>query len=369
MIKKKIHKLIKQKKRFPTLQEMCNILNFNEEQTKKYMGALAEDGKLEKIGDWYRFRINNEIEKEESIEDVIDRSFVNIEIIPINKDNRGKMIKNKKKKATKKKLYGLPIYIIQLLMGTIGSGAAIISIYYTTIWLFEFLPWGFALLLSSIMVGFSISAFETIILFMSGQVTKSKVSKVSISISFIVLWIIVTFFSIMSTVAGQYNKHVANLKTKVKIEGTENISYSLIKEQKKELLQRLSEYRNQISTLNKLISSMSDIKSRNENNKLWKESQYRLYYANKNIQRVNKELNKLRKKESEIIKISKKKGTILTGINTKKEIPNFYGWLSGIFSVDEDKVQFSMSLFPAIFVDIISPIGIALALFLRNRYK
>ncbi|MFW9871918.1 MAG: hypothetical protein ACFFG0_02375 [Candidatus Thorarchaeota archaeon] len=389
-VKKIINGIIRKKGRFPTLQEMCDALNFSAEQTYKYMEALEEDGYLEKIGSWYTFPIQMEPKTKFTKEDLY-KSFVNLENNGYTRSTQDhefdkKNIEEKVKvsiptetiiKANKnlsllknKKLYGVPVYIVQLLMGIVGSGAAIISVYYTTVWLFEFLPWGFALLLSSIMVGFSISAFETIILFMSGQVTKSKISKVSITIGFIVLWIIVSAFSIMSTVAGQYNKHVDNLRQEeMKEDHSTNATYTLLKEQKQDLKKSLNEYQKQATNLNNILSGMSDIESRTKNDALWRNSQYRLNLVNRNIRRIRKNLNKIILEEKKIIIESKKSRILLVGVSSKKEIPNFYGWLAIIFKISSDKVQFIMSLFPAIFVDIIAPVGIALALFLRNKYK
>jgi len=265
-------------------------------------------------------------------------------------------------------LYGVPIYIIQIAMGIIGVGASIISIYYTAIWLFEFLPIPFALLLSSIMVGFSVFAFETVILFASGQVTRSRISKILISTGFVILWIVVSAFSIFSTVAGQYNRNVANKREQVRT-GVDSgkASWVLLQERKTDLQKRIGEQRDRISTLNKLLSGMGDVKTRSENNQLWYETQFRLQEANKEITKSSDELEKIRDEEDRRIAHSKKTGEILN--TSKVDLPDFYGWLAGIFNVSHDWVQFLMSLFPAVFVDIISPVGVALALFLRNKYK
>lgn len=306
------------------------------------------------------------------------KGFMKSKKIPISlrfqANTSGKKIETVEKKKKNKKLeermalYGMPVYIIQVLMGIIGSGAAVISIYYTSIWLIEFLPFGLALLLSSIMVGFSVSAFEAIILFLSGQVTKSRISKMSIVSGMAVLWIIVTFFSIMSTVAGQYNKHVSNLKVEAKSGvSTGKIRWSLLKERKHDIRKRLSEYRQQTSVLNKIISGMDDVESRLKNSGLWYESQYKLRKANKQISALSKKMGVVRKEERALLKESRKEGILLS--NSKKDIPNFYGWLAKILGVAEDKVQFIMSLFPAIFVDLIAPVGIAMSLFLRNKYR
>ncbi len=453
-IKKTINKIIREKKRFPSLQEMCNILHYTEDQTKKYMQVLAEDGYLEKTGDWYRFpdkNTQNSIdflnEKLEEIKDISEEEFkerdqandpvtipVDITTDTLKETIRNKSLeaadeyiknhpetiimddideleeKNKetkeeydtsklklfapqklfnriknnikndvsfllpiKKHSSKKRSrqeYSAPIYIIQILMGVIGIGASVISIYYTTVWLIEFLPWAFALLLSAIMVGFAVSAFETVILFLSGQVTRSRAAQWSITIGFVILWVSVTFFSIFSTIAGQYNKFVLNLQDQAK-QGidTGKMNWDSLQQQKEDLRVRLNEYRENSKTYTEISKTMQGLDKRTENDKTWSENQWRLKKANEEIKRLLDELNKIREEERILLKDSKDKGIILGVTKDTENIVNFYGWIAKIFNIDKDRAQFFMSLTPAIFVDFIGPISLAICLFLRNKSK
>jgi hypothetical protein len=275
----------------------------------------------------------------------------------------------RKPKVKEEGVYGVPIYIIQFLMAIIGIGAAVISVYYTTIWLLEFLPWAFALLLSSIMVGFSVSAFETVILFMSGQVTESRTAKATIAGGFIILWIIVSFFSIASTVAGQYNRHVQNLREEAKAGvSTGRQNWAILQEQKGELQKRLSEYREQVSTLNKIMAGMSDVESRTRNNQVWYETQFRLQKANEQMSKVALDLDKVRDEERVRLEESRKTGIVLS-TTSAKDIPDFYAWLSNVTGAERDKAQFVMALFPAVFCDIMAPVALAVALFLRRKKR
>lgn len=275
----------------------------------------------------------------------------------------------RKKKVQDVAVYGMPVYIIQVLMGVIGTGAAVISVYYTTIWLVEFLPWGFALLLSSIMVGFSIAAFEASILFLSGQVTENRVSKISVVAGMFLLWIVVSFFSIMSTVAGQYNKHIFNLRgTTEQSRNTDRMKWNILQEKKAEIKERLVDYKKQMSVFNNIMAGMNDVSSRTKNNGVWYESQYKLKQVNKKIVQLNKSMDVVRTEEKKFLDQSKETGLLLDP-GAKKKTKNFYSWLAGVTGIVQDKVQFGMSLFPAIFVDLIAPIGIAMSLFLRNKYK
>ena len=352
---------VRKYQRFPKKEELIDELDGMEpEVLDVVMSDLAADNKLvEDEEGWYLFAPKKKPEPPIIPEAVIRRTTK-----PASVTARPRKTKIDKGKS----VYGVPVYIIQAVMAVIGIGASIISVYYTTVWLLEFLPAAFALLLSGIMVGFCVTAFETVILFMSGYVTEGRVTKVVISLGFIFLWLVVTAFSIMSTVAGQYNRHVDNLREYSK-QGA-SVAHSqwlILQEQKTELQSRLSEYRDQMKVLNNIMKSMGDLESRSGNNKVWHETQFRLQNVGKQMSDLSIELDKVREKEREQISESRKTGAVLHG--SAEDIPDFYGWMSKVTGADRDKVQFWMSLFPAVFVDIIAPVSLAIALFLRRRKR
>ena len=352
---------VRKYQRFPNKEELIDQLDGMEpEVLDVVMSDLVVDNKLvEDEAGWYLFAPKKKPEPP-IIPEAIIRRTTKPAPVPA---------RPKKNKIDKEgSVYGVPVYIIQAVMAVIGIGASIISVYYTTIWLLEFLPAAFALLLSGIMVGFCVTAFETVILFMSGYVTEGRVTKVVISLGFIFLWLVVTAFSIMSTVAGQYNRHVDNLREYSK-QGA-SVAHSqwlILQEQKTELQSRLSEYREQMKVLNNIMKSMGDLESRSGNNKVWHETQFRLQNVGKQMSGLSIELDKVREKEREQISESRKTGAVLHG--SAEDIPDFYGWMSKVTGADRDKVQFWMSLFPAVFVDIIAPVSLAIALFLRRRKR
>jgi DNA-binding transcriptional regulator YhcF (GntR family) len=233
-LKRTINQIIREKKRFPTLQEMADALGFNTEQTKKYMQALEEDGYLEKIGDWYKFSE----EKEPSEEPVQEQKVNHLEKItqlvqesevlgpekrrmgrPVGSRNKREEDEPKKQITESKSESNFSIPIVKYIMAVIGVGACLLSIYYTWLWLDETLPWFFALILSSIMVCFSVFAFQVILLFLSGEVTKNKIFQFGVSFIFTLLWGAVVIFSMITSIAGQVNEHYKN-----------NVEYSLKKD-------------------------------------------------------------------------------------------------------------------------------------------
>lgn len=370
-VKSAINRIIREKGRFPKSRDLQEALDMTIDQVYKCLAVLRDDGYLIDDNGWFSFPRSPEIE--------IGDAFVALK--PEIQDEKKEQEPIKRKIRHTKQIvpivpkseedgYGVPVYILQATMGVIGVGAAIISTYYTTIWLIEFLPLPFALLLSSIMVGFSISAFEAAILFYSGEVIESKKARIAIVASFAFLWIVVSCFSIMSTIAGQYNKYVINLREQTKTGlSSSKETFALIQEQKQDLQKQLQEYRTQLTTLNKVLSGMDDVQKRSENNGVWYDTNFRIQEINKLIDKASSDLTKIREEENAQIQKAVKNGIVLTSKVEIADIPDFYGWLSSVFRTERNRTQFIMSLFPAIFVDIIAPVGIALALFLRKKNK
>ncbi len=256
--------------------------------------------------------------------------------------------------------------VVQVGMGIIGTGAVIISMYYTSIWLLEFLPWVFAFILAAIMVGFSVLAFEAVILFLSGRAT-SHWTRWAVATSFVLLWIIVTVFSITSTIAGQYNRHVHNQDQQTREgrrERAAQVRWASLQERKQELAQRSAEKRAQIAQLSRISSGVVDLQTRAAHGGTFADTQWRIQKAEKELDGLSGDLEKIRAEESALLKDHPDANAKTSAGGS---LPDFYTWVAGVLKASRDHVQFWMSLFPAVFVDVIAPTAIAVALFLRKR--
>lgn len=373
-LQKFINQNIRVSGKFPTLTEICSSLNYSEEQARKFMEAMTEDGFIERIGSWYRFPENAEVEGE----DLLEVSEVDLlEVMP-EKRKRGRPFGSVKKTVEEgpgkiyliedkpqisPKGYNVQIKIIQGFMAFIGLGAAIISTYYTFTWMHEFLPFILALLLSFIIVGFSVMAFEVIIIFCSDQITDNKLIKTGVITGFTLLWFVATFFSLASTVAGQVNE---DLKKKdsysTAANSSENQKWKLLQDQKIESKERLKDYQQQIKTYNQILSGMNSVKSRKENKGAWNDANYKLAQTQKTVQKIYDEMEDVRRQEKEILVKNKNIVTENTGEKT-----DFYQWVAKVLNVRSDRIQFILALFPALFADCIAPAALAIALFLRSK--
>lgn len=378
-IKRFINLTIRNTNRFPSLRDICSSLSFTEDQATKCMEALAEDGYIEKVGSWYKFPDESESTDWSKFDNLATTVNPHTQIYDINgeiKRKRGRPVGSTKKvvephqaapeasrEVVNAKEYQVQIKIIQAVMAFIGSGAAIISVYYTSIWMIEFLPLFLAMLLSIIMVGFSVFAFEVIIIFMTDQITENKFIKISAVSGLTILWVIATFFSLSSTVAGQVNSDLYKKEQKINsIDYNGKAQWQILQDQKNELKEQLETYKQQSSTYNQILSGINTAQLRKENKGAWNDANYKLSSTQKNISKIVMEIEDVRNQEKILLQKNK---NVVSG--EQGQAPDFYLWISKVLGIGADKIQFLLALFPAIFVDCIAPVALAIALFLKNK--
>lgn len=252
-------------------------------------------------------------------------------------------------KPSKEKIHipNKTILVFKIALALIGSGATYMSILYSTEWLLSFLSPFNATLLALIMVVYAVGSFELIILLYKKYLWMSVI--------FGILWILVTGFSMMSTVAGQYTKRVEEIQSQYsdKVEKTQSDNELTTWSDKK------AKYENDLDKLDKEYNRIQTILAGFDLNKT--ESNYKLYRnLNWQLHVIKKDRKKL--SESYIIHIDSKPEEIV-----EKEEVNFYKWLSNIFKVKADALQFWLSLFPAIFIDLIAPFSFAVVMFYKGE--
>ncbi len=207
------------------------------------------------------------------------------------------------------------ILFIKIVMLIVGTICTFISSYYTFLWLKDFLINIYAFLLSFAIVSFSVFIFETIIIL---RKNKQKIYYV-----LFILWLIVVVFSMVSTIAGQYNMRVEKWNKIVEQESN-NIEIEI--ENKIEELEKQKDFIN------------SQIKEKNNEKEI---------YFN-----LLKQFDDL---ENQI------------SVYKTKRNKDFYSWIGSVFKIDSEVFEFWFSLFPALFIDIISPIAFAIFMFLNKK--
>lgn len=278
---------------------------------------------------------------------------------------RYKIEENKKiSDILKNQIIDLPLLIIRFIMFCIGMGAAYLSIWYTGKWMLEFLKPFLAYMLSTIMVLFSIIVFEVIIILLKNR---------QIIIIFIlsVLWLIVLLFSMVSTIAGQYNQRITNENIDI-IESADILidkkHYDLLLEEEKEIKINIDNKKQELKIFQGIMKNFKTIEDREKDKWLYWDTYEKIKKINSEIEKKRDELKNKRDEIKTYFKEKKDEQEIVGAIeDTQIKNKPFYEWISEIIKAEVRFIEFWMSVFPAIFIDIIAPLALAISMFLKRK--
>lgn len=295
-------------------------------------------------------------------QEFLDKNYNHYAIHENNKHNKKITFKNIIEKKN-----DLILISIRILMIIIGIGAIILSTYYTSIWLFSFLPVPLAVLLSTIMVAFSVASFEAIIIFKENR-------QGFMIIVFSVIWLIVVCFSMVSTIAGQYNARMKyeeeNFTEKSEEKHQETIydSYIIEEEEIKDQMEKKNE---RLKYLNKFIIQFdSEMLLEKENMRMYNKTLDEIHRIENELRILRDELKEKRDRKREFLEQQRESGIMVAAIEEKESISaSFYMWLAFVLSLDPTHIEFWLSVFPAVFIDIIAPLAVAVGMFLKRKGK
>jgi hypothetical protein len=256
------------------------------------------------------------------------------------------------------------LMVLRVVMFFIGIGAIVISVYYTTIWFDEFLDIILSIIFSIIMVAFSVGTFEVIIILKQNK-------QYLLIVPFMFLWIIVVGFSMMSTVAGQYNQRmdiveettVDNYDISYKRE-----VYNTYVEEETRIKEQLDSKGNRLNKLNELLTdfTLDDLKD-DKIKKIYDKMVSDIRTIENEMRILRNDLEEKGNRREEYLKENQEEAGITNETDVKRA--SFYEWIGDIFKVDAKYIEFWLSIIPALFVDIIAPLAVAVGMFLKRKEK
>ncbi len=256
------------------------------------------------------------------------------------------------------------LIVIRIVMAIIGMGAAYLSMHYTRMWLLEFLSPFLSTLLSSIMILFSVASFETILIFWANR-------KIFPIVVFSIVWVVVLLFSIMSTIAGQYNARISS-REEITVERTEvahtRMELETYEVEERELMENLAEKRVELKASSVLFSQFDTLEKRKEDWRFYWNIKKAMDDSTVKIESIQIQLKEIREKKRSLLEQSRKTAGIVKGTE-ELVYASFYMWLGIVLKVKPMLVQFWLSVFPAIFIDVIAPLSISISLFLNKWRK
>jgi ABC-type multidrug transport system fused ATPase/permease subunit len=351
---------------FPTKKAMSEATGLNIWNVKLFLKGLVKSGKIRMEGNWYKFNNKKQINidnSHESLKEAFEKEITNKQV----KDYMDYITEEDKHDSVEANLY-LPkikmpkrfqnklesFSILRWVMLLVGISSSVMSAYYTQIWQHETLSIFWSWFLSLIMIIFSSAAFLTLIGLLSKSI-ESRFSTWLLSGIFFILWIICLIYSIQVTVAGrfaQYQEIVSKNKT---------------------------ETVNQVKS-NNILSSIESLKLDKMNNqkqldillKQYDYAQVDMQIKGTSIQSIKNDIDKIKnvlmdvngKLENKNLEYEKIIGNGTTNNEAKF---GFYDWAAKIYKTDRGNVEWIMLLFPSLFLDIASPIALAVFMFLGRK--
>jgi hypothetical protein len=255
------------------------------------------------------------------------------------------------------------ILVIRGAMLLVSGVAVWISIYFSRLWLLSFLSPFRALALAGVMVLYATVAPQII-----GVILGHRTIGRWLSIGLIGLTaLMVMVFSMTSTVAGQYAGFALTEAEGIQESAAQTVSIAradLITDQITEVRRRIEDKQEEIDAVQVLLKEFDTLEKRTENWTFYLTTMGDLERLGEDMAGLQDELRELRERQAELIT----EETVGVVESARFETRTFYQWLGGLLSAAPDRVQFWLSMFPAVFVDIIAPLALAIALFLgRNK--
>jgi hypothetical protein len=250
---------------------------------------------------------------------------------------------------------------MRLILGVIGLGAIGVSIYYTSVWLLEYIPPFLAIFLASIMVIFSTMAFEVVMLLIGAK-------RWLMAAGFTILFITVLAFSMMSTIAGQYNQRVKTENVTVVADSATTqarAGYDLLVKQEGQISDQIKAQQSMRVVYQRLFDSY-DTERKEADPKGFSDTKAQLDKIDKALGMLNTQLLTKQAAEAKYLAEAKGPGAIQ---ETTTNTASFFVWAAKLFKnkIQADMLQFYFSVFPAVFVDLIAPFALAFALFQRKE--
>lgn len=342
--KKKLLSEYKATGKLPTSSELQEYFKAPAEHIARYMEFVREKNFVLKDADGNEYIDLETYGTEKQPESTEPKKtlwdMVTIKGVPVKPEKyKTPMLKNNKM-----------ITALRWIMLFIGVGATYMSIHFTYIWFLSFLNPLRAGIFSVIMVLFGVISFEIVALLWK------RSHRIPAGV-FGVLCFTVICFSMVSTIAGQYTNRMKQIAESNKANASEWQSvkeYENYKEQKAGLEKRISDLRSEDARITQLLLNYQTIEQIEAHKKVYNQLTWQKTVLSRNMNNVLKQLDTL--EGSKPAAVQDASGS------------NFYEWVAKVLNVNADSFQFWLSLFPALFIDLVAPLSIAVFLFVRGEY-
>jgi hypothetical protein len=326
------------------------------------MAVLAEDGYLERSGDWYNIPLSEDVLIRPDEQPITTNSAsVLSKSLPLKIEPRPK------KKNEVKSFPVFAFHFIKWSMFGVSMASMVLSTYYNTKEALEYFPWFLAVVSAVMTVLFLVSAFEAGIYVWTRESMKWRV-KIPVLCVCVALWVAGVTLSMQSVMAQRYHAYITKQTEKAKeVSGfsSERYRFNDILIQKKEIETRIKKKQGDVDGLRTISSTVKSIDDRDKNYQSFADTHWRISVADKEVEGLYRMLSDLRGKEQALL--DKYPELVSNNLTQAGVSSDYYAWVESATAISKDRMQFVMFLAPAFLYDWLSPITLAIALFLRKK--
>ena len=261
-----------------------------------------------------------------------------------------------------------PLFFLKAILFLVGASATGMSIYHSRLFLLDWYG-GFTATVASItMVLFAVSAFNLVAYIQTHHKNMATFARGGLTFIFIALWGIVTIFSMVSTIGGLYNsdayERIEAKKLELKNQKTNTYSeeeYNLLAREVeiadkdlKAILERREDLSYQLKYWDK-----NDVGSYS-----WKTVNYKLTLADREAETVREYFKEVNARLKNYIEKGEERAEKIEVVDD-----SFYIWVTqSVFgTLSPDRFRFWLSVFPAVFYDIMAPLALAVVLWFGRK--
>jgi hypothetical protein len=265
----------------------------------------------------------------------------------------------------------------------IGLVALSISIYYSMLWLWKyagfpfiialFLAFAYIVFLNIVFEG-AISFFRQAILIKNNSLKiresnkplykrsiQMQISRILIGLVIMFVWFFLTAYSMISTVAGQYGQIIKIEESKSTVRKDADFyteQLNSIEEQMEFIMTQNTSYQEELNILLDRAKSINTIEDRYKYRNTTGSTEERIDELRKSIETNTSQINALLIEKRGLLKDDSSDFSINFG--------SVYTYFSKITGLPELLIQVVLSLFPSVFVDIISPVAFAIFIYRKK---
>ena len=251
------------------------------------------------------------------------------------------------------------IAIIRVIMALSGAGASVASGYFAITRLEEFMVPALAVLLGTFVVTFAVIAFEVCLVFIQRR-------SYFIAGVFVFLWLLTVVFTLNATVAGfytAYTNYKHGVATSNASENANKSALDALKADEASLTARIAVLTADLQANERTVQNTTgSAEDRSNWGHIYYDAQTRITADGRALDDLQGRLQAAQGKETALLAATP--AAVVTAART-----DYFEWAGGLLHIQPATMELVSAILPAMFVDLISSIGLAVALFLQSERK